>query len=52
MKYYKIYPDGESAKLNPCIERDLESLEDVWLFEAGDKVTEEEYKKLPEYMGP
>ena len=56
MKVYKMGPSG----LNKCIEEDPKAIM-FWLDEAevGDKfeievleMTREEYKSLPEYMGP
>ena len=56
MRVYKIMP----VHCNPCCEKDLEDVK-VWLKEApvGESImirvlemTEEEYKNLPEYMGP
>ncbi len=57
MKIFKVWPDGD---LNPCIEKEPEACL-VWLEEAepGDNIrievlemAQEEYDKLPEYMGP
>ena len=57
MKIFKVYPDVD---LNPCCEKDPAAVL-PWLEESepGETIkieviemTEEEYDKLPEYMGP
>ena len=63
MKVYKIIPgyNPQTGKgLNPCIEKEIKNIA-IWFEEAepGEsilievmKMSEKEYQKLPEYMGP
>ena len=57
MKVYKVTP---GIGLNPCCEKDLKTIQ-IWVEEAepGEILTVEilemsevEYNKFPEYMGP